>query len=160
MVGGEAEDGDEVRGLELGGEEDLVMELALSLEGARVHDLDGDGDGWNAVQGAREYRAEASLAEAVGEGVGGAAEDGVGETVGEGSGVRWDSGGGALATDDLPVKDDQNREDGERGDEGICRGGIGWGRWCWGLGRRDLAAWHGGDDFFGDGITKQSDDVS
>lgn len=70
-------------GIEHGGEEELVLELALALEGAGVHELDGDllvGLG----EGAEEDGAEAALAEAAGggEGVGGAAEDGVGEAVG------------------------------------------------------------------------------
>jgi len=84
-VGGEADGGDERGGAKPGREEELVVELALSLLGGRVHELDGNGI---AGKGAGEDRAEASVAEARGEGVGGAAEEGVGEGVrGGGIGV-------------------------------------------------------------------------
>lgn len=64
--------------MELGSEEELVVKLTLALERAGVHDLDGDGE---RLERAGEDGSEPSLAEAVGEGVGGATEDGVGEAV-------------------------------------------------------------------------------
>lgn len=109
-VGGEAEHGDEVWGVELGGEEELVVELALALEGAGVHGLDGDGHGRGAVEGAGENGAEAALAEALRERVRGAAEGGVGEAMRRGAGVGGGggSGAGALAANNLAVEDDQD----------------------------------------------------
>ncbi|PQQ07282.1 hypothetical protein Pyn_29137 [Prunus yedoensis var. nudiflora] len=41
-VGVESEDGNDGRQVELGGQEELVLELTLALERARVHELDGD----------------------------------------------------------------------------------------------------------------------
>jgi hypothetical protein len=109
-VGGEAEHGDEVRGVELGGEEELVVELSLALEGAGVHGLDGNGHGRGAVEGAGENRAETALAEALRERVRGVAEGGVGEAVRWGAGVGGGggSGVGALVADNLAVEDDQD----------------------------------------------------
>lgn len=79
------------------------MKLALALERAGVHDLDGDGE---RLERAGEDGAEPSLAEAVGEGVGGAAEDGVGEAVRRLGrvGVRR---GGAFPAGEFAVEDDE-----------------------------------------------------
>lgn len=79
------------------------MKLALALERARVHDLDGDGE---RLERAGEDGAEPSLAEAVGEGVGGAAEDGVGEAVRRlcRVGIRR---GGAFPAGEFAVEDDE-----------------------------------------------------
>jgi len=78
-VRGEMRGGDDVAREELGGEEELVVELALALlGGGGVHELDSDGD---SGESAGEYGAEATMAEAGGEGIGGAAEDGKGEAV-------------------------------------------------------------------------------
>lgn len=90
-------------GVEHGGEEELILELALALEGAGVHELDGDLLA-SLGEGSVEDGAEAALAEAAGwgEGVGGAAEDGVGEAVwrlGFGVGDGFGLGGRALASD-------------------------------------------------------------
>lgn len=71
-VGGEADGGDHQGGAEAGGQEELVVELALALEGGGVHQLDGHG---LPAQGAGEDGAEAALAQARGEGVGGPAEE-------------------------------------------------------------------------------------
>lgn len=74
-VGGESHGGDDVGGAEPGGEEELVVKLALA--GGEVHELDCN---WLARR--RRERsgvdgAEAAVAEADGEGVRGTAEEGV-----------------------------------------------------------------------------------
>jgi len=97
-VRGEVRGGDDVGREELGGEEKLVVELALALvRRGRVHQLDGDG---GSGEGAGEYGTEAAVAQAGGEGIGGAAEDGEGEAVRGGGGRRRRRVGGAFAGDD------------------------------------------------------------
>lgn len=142
-VGGESEDGNDERRVELGGQEELVLELALALERARVHDLDSDilaGVG----ESTEEDGAEAALAEAAlrGERIGGAAEDGVGEAVGRlGVGFRGGSLPGDLAT--ANYKEEEKRKGGGRGGgerlkEVTGAEGLGLGS-CRGWGLRDLA---------------------
>lgn len=99
-VGGEADGRDESGGPKPGREEELVVELALSLLGDRVHELDGNGV---AGKGAGEDRTEATVAEAGGEGVGGAAEEGVGKGV-RGSGVGVGGRGGAFTLAEAEAK--------------------------------------------------------
>lgn len=71
--------GDVVSREELRGQEEFVVELALTLVvGGRVHELD---------EGAGEDGGEASVTEARVKGVGGTSEDGEGEA------VRWGGGG-------------------------------------------------------------------
>jgi len=99
-VGGEADGGHQRGGPEPGREEELVVELALSLLGGGVHELDGDGV---AGEGAGEDGAEAAVAKARGEGIGGAAEEGVGERV-RGSGVGVGGRGGAFTLAEAEAK--------------------------------------------------------
>lgn len=99
-VRGEMRGGDDVAREELGGEEELVVELALSLLGGRVHELDGDGV---PGEGAGEDGTEAAVAKARGEGIGGAAEEGVGERV-RGSGVGVGGRGGAFTLAEAEAK--------------------------------------------------------
>lgn len=117
-VGGEAEDRDHVARVEHGGEEELVLKLALALEGPRVHELDCDllvSLGKRAI----EDGTEASLAEPArgGERVRGAAEHGVGEPVRRLG--RVGLGGGPLARE-LAEADHEEQEEGES-----CGGGGG-----------------------------------
>lgn len=65
-VGGKSDGGYHVLGPKPGGEEELVVELALALEGRRVHELDGDGLPGRR-QGAGVDGAEAAMAESGGE---------------------------------------------------------------------------------------------
>ena len=92
-VGGESDGGDHKLGAKARGEEEFVVELALALERSGVHEFNGDGA---SGKGAREDRAEAAVAEAGGEGVGGAAEEGVSVGV-RGVGVGIGGRGGAFA---------------------------------------------------------------
>ena len=80
-VGREPHGGDDLGGAaEHGGEEELVVELALALLGGRggVHELHGDGGSRRRRERAGEDGAEAAVAEGGGKGVGGSAEEGVG----------------------------------------------------------------------------------
>lgn len=134
-----------IAAVDLWRQRELVVELSVSLEGASVHELDGEGmavrwDG-GAVDGA-----EAALAELVGggEGGGGAAESGVREAAG-----LVEVGGGRPATGELSEqKDEEEDYDSENGRSG--RDGENEGRQRVAavveerLGRFWLARWHGG----------------
>ena len=112
-VGAEVRGGDDVAGEELRGEEEFVVELALTLVvvGGGVHELDCDG---GAGEGAGEDGAEASVAEARGEGVGGTAEDGEGEAVRRGGGGRRRRvGGSAFAGEGAVAEEEKEEEKGE-----------------------------------------------
>lgn len=80
-VGGEAEKGDDaIAAVDLRGQRKLVVELAIALERARVHDLDSQRQAGAGKLGTVDG-AESSLAELAGrrEGAGGAAQSRVGE---------------------------------------------------------------------------------
>lgn len=109
-VGGEPNGGDDVGRTELGSEEELVVELALSLVGGRVHELDGDA--FSGGEGAGEDGSEAAVAEAGGEGVGGTAEEGVGEVV-RGFVIGW--WGGGFFVEGAEVKEKEKEEEREEG---------------------------------------------
>ena len=115
-VRGEVRGGDDVARDQLGGEEELVVELALALvAGGGVHELDRDGD---SGEGAGEYGTEAAMAEAGGEGIGGAPEDRKGEAVRGGGGRRRRRVGGTFAREDAVAEEEEEKEEGEGGDSG------------------------------------------
>lgn len=123
-VGGEAEEGEDERRVEVRGEREFVVELTFSLERTgRVHELERDGLAGR--EGCLVDRAEAAVAEfgGRGEGVGGAAEEGVGEAavvVVVGIVVLIVEGGGAVVGE-LTVE--ENCEGDEEREEDECDGG-------------------------------------
>lgn len=119
--GAEAKEGDDaIGGVDKWGEGELVVEFALALERAGIHELNGGRErGWR--EGGAKDGAEAALAELLGrrEGGCGAAEGGVGEGLGlvVEEGRRNGPGAGELAVE-KEGEEEEEKDGGEGGSDG------------------------------------------